>query len=97
MGGYDPAHAGRLGRPADGAEVLRILQAVEHQQHGIRPLSEGFARHRLELPVLPRTDIGDHALGSLRVSDVVELVAVGPPPWTTPGLRPPPEAPSGAV
>src|SRR5437762_11631791 len=24
MGGYDPAHAGRLGRPADGAEVLWI-------------------------------------------------------------------------
>src|SRR6266513_551644 len=77
MGGYNPAHAGRLGRPADGAKVLWILQAVEHQQHGIGPLGQGFARHWLELPVLPRTDIGDHALVSLRVRDVVQLAPVG--------------------
>ena len=77
MGSHDPAHTGRLRRPADGAEVLWILQAVEHQQHGIGPLGEGFARHRFELPVLPRTDVGDHALVSLGVRDVVQLASVG--------------------
>src|SRR2546428_2232842 len=89
----DPADPRSFGSATDGAEVLRILKAVEHQQHGIRAVRQRGAGHRLQLPILAGTDIGDHALMRLRVRDVIQLAAVGRLYWDAPIRRQPSELP----
>ena len=77
MGGNDAADTSCFGGSADRAEVLRVLQAVQHQEHGVGAVGERGPSHGLQLPVFARAHVGHDALVRLRVRDVVELASVG--------------------
>jgi hypothetical protein len=77
VGGHDAANAGCLRCAADRAQILRILQAVQHQQDGIGVIDKRRSGHRLELPIFSRADVGHDALMRLRMRDVVKLSPVG--------------------
>ena len=68
LGDHDPGRAGHLGRAADRAEVVRVLDLVEGDDQGVR-----VGEQRARIGVGIGIDLGDDALVVGRAGQPLEL------------------------
>ena len=82
---HDAVAARRIDRPQDRADVVRILDAVEHDDQRRRLRAD----HQILDAVARRVrDVGDHALVPLPPRQPIELVAADPLDRARPAPRP---------